>query len=56
MKEQLLNKVENIVREIAHYELFILLSQCFQKLSAADDSERLCVGQRVIHFPHIDIF
>ena len=30
--------VENIVgkEEIAHYELFLLFSQCFQKLSIVD--------------------
>ena len=38
MKEQLLNEVENNVAmgEIAHYEQFLLLPQCFQKLSAAE--------------------
>ena len=36
MKEQLLNKVENILTEgeIAHNEQFILLPQCFQKSSS----------------------
>ena len=35
MKEQLLNKVENIVTygEIAHHEQFLLLQQCFQNSS-----------------------
>ena len=40
MKEQLLNKVENIVAKgkIAYYEQYLLLPQCFQKLSAAKQS------------------
>ena len=35
MKEQLLNKDENIVTigEIAHNKQFLLFSQCFQKLT-----------------------
>ena len=41
MKEQLLNKVENIVAkgEIVQHEQFLLWSQCFQKLSAAEALE-----------------
>ena len=40
---QLSNWVENIVGkgEIAHYEQFLLFSQCFQKLSVADVSKRV---------------
>ena len=41
MKEQLLNKVE----EIARFEQLLLLSQCFQKLSAAEASESVCVWE-----------
>ena len=35
------NWVENILTkgEFAHYDKFLLLSQCFQKLSAADVSK-----------------
>ena len=38
MKEHLLNTFENIVakREVAYYEQFIFLPQCFQKLSSAE--------------------
>ena len=41
MKVQLLKNVENIVakRETARVEQFLLLSQCFQKSSAADASK-----------------
>ena len=40
---QLSDWVENIVGkgEIARYEQFLLLPQCFQKLSVVDDSERV---------------
>ena len=39
----LLNRVEHIVEngEIARYEQFLLLSQCFQKSSAVDASESI---------------
>ena len=39
-KVYLFNRVENIVAkgEITHYEQFRLLSQCFQKSSAAADA------------------
>ena len=49
MKEQLLNKVENIVAkvEIAHHEQFLLLSQCFQNMSAAKAPESVCMWERV---------
>ena len=41
MRVYLLKKVENIVAkgEISHFEQFLLLSQIFQKLSAAEASE-----------------
>ena len=40
MRVELLNRVDNIVAkgEISHVEQFLLLPQCFQKLSAADAS------------------
>ena len=43
MKLYLLYRVKNIVikGEIAHYEQFLLLSQCFQKLCAAESWERV---------------
>ena len=45
MKVQLLSRVENIVAngEIAHYEPFLLLPQYFQKSSAAEASEKVCL-------------
>ena len=33
--------------EIAHFEQFLLLSQCFQKLSAVDASECVYKWERV---------
>ena len=38
------NRIENIVAqlEIAHHEQFLLLAQCFQKLSATDASKCVC--------------
>ena len=38
-------KVENIVAkgEIAHDEQLLLLPQCFQKLSASNESESVCM-------------
>ena len=43
MKEQSLNKIENIVakEEIAQNEQFLRLPQCFQKSSAAEAPERV---------------
>ena len=32
--------------EIAPFEQFLLLSQCFKKLSAAEASERVCVWEK----------
>ena len=45
MKEQLLNEVENTVarRGIAYHDQFLLLPQCFQKSSAAEGSESVCM-------------
>ena len=47
MKEQLLNKVENNVAkgEIAHFEQFLLLPQCFKKSSAAKASESVSMWE-----------
>ena len=44
MKTYLFNRVENIVSkgEIARFEQFLLLSQSFQKSSAAEASESVC--------------
>ena len=49
--EELLNNVENAVAkvEIARFEQFLLLSQCFQKLSAADASECIYKWESVKH-------
>ena len=49
MKVQLLNTVENILAKgnITHNEQFCPLSQCFQKLSAAEASEKVCLWERV---------
>ena len=49
MKEYLLKRVENIVAkgEIARFEQFLLLSQCFLKLSAAEASESVYMRERV---------
>ena len=40
-----LNSVENIAAkgEIAHFEQFLLLSQCFQKSFVAEASESICM-------------
>ena len=44
-----LNGYENIEAngEIGHYEQFLHLPPCFQKLSAAEVSERICIRERV---------
>ena len=44
-----MKRVTDIVAkgEIAHFEQFPLLSPCFQKSSAADASERVCMWERV---------
>ena len=49
MKEQLLNKLENIVAKgnIVHYEQFLNMSQCFKKSSAAEASESVCMWESV---------
>ena len=49
MNEYLLDKIENIVAkgEIARFEKFLLLSQCFQKSSAADASESVYMRERI---------
>ena len=49
MKVYFLNRVENIVakREIAHYEQFIVLPQCFQKSSAAEVLESVSMWEMV---------
>ena len=49
MKTHLLNRVENIASrgEIACFEQFLLLSQCFQKISAAEMSESVYMRERV---------
>ena len=54
MKVLPLQKVENIVAkgEIAHYEQFLILPQCFQMSSASEASEGVLSwkGLRVIFF------
>ena len=54
MRVYLLKKVENIVvkGEIARFEQYFLLSQCIQKLSAAEASESAYIWERVKPFPH----
>ena len=49
MKEWLLTEVENSVAkgDIAHFDQFLLLPQCFQKSSAAESSESVCMRERV---------
>ena len=51
MKVKLLKEVENIVLkgEIACFEQFLLLPECFQKSSAADASESIYNRKRVNH-------
>ena len=45
MKVLLSNSIKNIVAngEIAHYEQFFHLPQCFQRSSAVDASESFCM-------------
>ena len=45
MKVLLLHSVENVLTkvEISRFEQFLLLSRCFQTLSAAVASERVCM-------------
>ena len=49
MRVYILKKVENIVAngEIARFDQFLLLSQCFEKSSAAVTSESICMWKRV---------
>ena len=49
MKEQFLNKIENIVAkgEIAHHEQCLLLPQCFQMSPAAEASESIHMWGKV---------
>ena len=49
MEVYLLTKVENFVAkgEIAHFGQFLLLTQCFQKSSAADASESVNMWERI---------
>ena len=49
MKDYLLNAVENVVAkgEIACFDQFFLLLQCFQESSAADVSKCVCRWERV---------
>ena len=44
-----MNRVENIVskRKIARFEQFLLLSQGFQKSSAAEASDNNCMWERI---------
>ena len=42
-------------REIAHYEQFLLLPQCFQKSSGADASKVVYKWERVKCFPHMPL-
>ena len=49
MTVKLSNRIENIVTkgEIGHYEPFVLLPHCFQKLSAAEALESVCMWERI---------
>ena len=49
MRVQFLKRVENIVTkgEIACFERFLPLQECFQKSSAAEVSECVCMWERV---------
>ena len=49
-KVLLLNNDENIVAkgQIAHYEQFRHLSQCFQMLSAAEASKTVCIFNKSV--------
>ena len=51
MDVQLINRVENTVAnvEIAHYEQFLLLPQCFQTSSAAEVPEGVCLWERKVN-------
>ena len=51
-------KMENFVAKgkIAHHEQLLLLPQCFQKSSAPDASESVCMRKRVDSSPLIDAF
>ena len=44
-----MERLENIIAkgEIAHYEQFLLLPKCFQKSSAAEASESVCMRESV---------
>ena len=43
MKEQLLTNMTFVAKgEIAHYEQFVLLPNCFQKSSVAEESVYVC--------------
>ena len=47
MDNQLLKWVNNMAKgEIAHNEHFLLLPQCFQKSSASEASESVCMRER----------
>ena len=45
----MLKRIQNIVTkgEIAHHKQLFILAQCFQKSSAADASESVCIMERV---------
>ena len=49
MRVKLLKRVENIMTkgEIARFEQFFLLPECFQRLPAADESESFYKWERV---------
>ena len=51
------DKVENIVAkgEVAHDEQFLLLPQYFQKSSAAEASENICMRERVQHYSNVKV-
>ena len=55
MKVKLLKQNENIAAkgEIAYYEQYLPLSQCFQKWSAAEASESIYMWRRVKDFPKV---
>ena len=58
MRVYLLKKIENIVAkgEIGNFEQFLLLTQCFQKSSAAEASETIYMWERVITIIILHVF
>ena len=58
MNDVLLKEVENVVAkgEIVRFEQCFLSPECFQKSSAAEASESVCMRERFNPFPPADAF